>query len=155
MVSPQFVKPVSSLSVMDGEKVMFTCQVIGKPTPRVTWLHNGQPIKEAKDVVVYQDQEGLCKLAISEVFPEDAGLYTCEALNRVGEAVCSASLVVEGKIAVFVSLKHFCHIRVYLYSLFAAYEYVPDSEIASVGVETNLATIKSTSEEDLLEKVVN
>ncbi|KAK3921145.1 Titin, partial [Frankliniella fusca] len=128
IMSPQFVKPVTSLKVMDGEKVTFTCQVLGKPTPRVTWRHNGQPIKEAKDVIIYQDQEGLCKLAISEVFPEDAGLYTCEALNRVGEAVCSASLIVE------------------------AYEYVPDSEIASVAVDTNLATAKSISEEDLLEK---
>ncbi|KAE8746082.1 hypothetical protein FOCC_FOCC007206, partial [Frankliniella occidentalis] len=118
IMSPQFVKPVSSVKVMDGEKVTFTCQVVGKPTPRVTWRHNGQPIKEAKDVTIYQDQEGLCKLAISEVFPEDAGLYTCEALNRVGEAVCSASLIVE----------------------------------ASVAVDTNLATAKSVSEEDLLEK---
>lgn len=106
MVSPQFVQATSSLKVMDGEKVTFTCQVVGKPTPRVTWRHNGQPIKEAKDVVIYQDQEGLCKLAISEVFPEDAGLYTCEAFNSVGEAICTASLVVEGNISYLCNFSH-------------------------------------------------
>lgn len=72
-------------------------QVTGKPIPKITWFHKNEPIKEAKDVTIYQDSEGACKLAISEVFPEDAGEYTCHAINKVGEAVCAASLIVEGQ----------------------------------------------------------
>lgn len=68
----------------------------GKPTPKVVWMHNGEPINENRDANMYQDTEGVCKLAISEVFPEDAGDYTCHAENKVGECVCTASLVVEG-----------------------------------------------------------
>ncbi|KAF4518524.1 hypothetical protein B566_EDAN004268, partial [Ephemera danica] len=124
LVAPTFVMPLANLRVMDGEEVHFTCEIAGKPTPRVTWLHNGQPIREAKDVTVYQDNEGLCKLAIAEVFPEDAGEYTCQAMNKVGESICAASLVVE------------------------AYEYIPDSEI-SVTLGTSV-TGHSGSEEDLL-----
>lgn len=45
---------------------------------------------------MYQDVEGTCKLTINEVFPEDAGVYTCRAVNPVGEAVCATALVVEG-----------------------------------------------------------
>lgn len=71
-------------------------QVTGKPTPRVNWFFNNQPVKETEDVVIYQDNEGVCKLAINEVFPEIEGLYTCEAMNAVGEAVCTTSLIVEG-----------------------------------------------------------
>jgi len=71
-------------------------QVTGRPIPKITWFHKNEPIKEAKDVTIYQDSEGVCKLAISEVFPEDAGEYTCRAINKVGEAVCAASLIVEG-----------------------------------------------------------
>lgn len=71
--------------------------MIGKPIPKITWYHKNEPIKEAKDVTIYQDSEGVCKLAISEVFPEDAGEYTCHAINKVGEAVCAASLIVEGQ----------------------------------------------------------
>lgn len=71
-------------------------KVIGKPTPRVMWYHNNQPVKESKDTTIYQDTEGVCKLAITEVFPEDEGQYTCEAVNAVGEAVCTTSLIVEG-----------------------------------------------------------
>lgn len=104
-VAPKFEKPLVPLQVMDGEKVTLTCKVRGKPIPKVEWFHNDQPVREAQDVVVSQDTEGVCMLAISEVFPENAGDYTCYAVNKVGEAVCTASLVVE------------------------AYEYVPDSEI--------------------------
>nr|CAD7423862.1 unnamed protein product [Timema monikensis] len=124
--SPMFIKKIANVRVMDGEQVLFTCKVTGKPTPKVTWFHKNEPVKEAKDVFIYQDTEGVCKLAISEVFPEDAGEYTCQAINRVGETICAASLVVE------------------------AYEYVPDSEIASVTVTTSLVTGQSGSEEDLL-----
>lgn len=71
-------------------------QVTGKPTPKVVWMHNGEPINENRDATMYQDTEGVCKLAISEVFPEDAGDYTCHVENKVGKCVCTASLVVEG-----------------------------------------------------------
>lgn len=81
---------------MDGEKVLFTCKVEGKPTPQVAWYHNNKPIRESKEVTIFQDTEGVCYLGLSEVFPEDAGEFTCTAINRLGEAVCAASLVVEG-----------------------------------------------------------
>ncbi|GLH07319.1 LOW QUALITY PROTEIN: Titin [Gryllus bimaculatus] len=116
--SPRFVKKLASIRIMDGQ------EVAGKPTPHITWLHKNKPLKEAKDVTISQDSEGVCKLSIQEVFPEDAGEYTCYAVNPVGEAVCSASLVVE------------------------AYEYVPDSEIASVTIGTSMIIEKSSSEED-------
>lgn len=80
-------------------------QVTGKPVPKITWFHKNAPIKEAKDVTIYQDSEGVCKLAISEVFPEDAGEYTCHAINKVGEAVCAASLIVEGQCLTWHSIR--------------------------------------------------
>lgn len=96
LVSPTFVKRLSPVRVMDGESVNLTCVVEGKPTPRVEWYHNDRPIKEGKEITIVQDTEGVCSLAITEVFPEDAGEYTCRAVNPVGEAVCKSSLVVEG-----------------------------------------------------------
>uniref|UniRef100_A0A6P7G5K7 Titin-like n=1 Tax=Diabrotica virgifera virgifera TaxID=50390 RepID=A0A6P7G5K7_DIAVI len=122
---PRFVKRLSPVRVMDGEKVEFSCVVIGKPVPKVEWFHNNIPVKEAKDVVIYQDTEGLCTLAITEVFPENAGEYTCVAANRIGEAICKSSLIVE------------------------AYEYVPDSELGHMtGSEEDLLADKTISETD-------
>lgn len=97
-VSPTFVKRLSPVRVMDGESVNMRCVVQGKPIPRVEWFHDNKPIREGKQITILQDSEGVCNLAISEVFPEDAGEYTCQAVNQVGEAVCTASLVVEGNI---------------------------------------------------------
>lgn len=101
---PRFVKPLSPVVVMDGEKVTFTCKVTGKPVPKVQWFHDEQPVNEAKDVSIYQDSEGVCMLAISEVFPENAGEYTCQAVNKLGEAICKTSMIVEGAACWYVSI---------------------------------------------------
>lgn len=116
---PRFVRRPSPVRVMDGEKVEFSCVITGKPIPRVEWYHNNVPVREAKDVTVSQTSEGVCKLAIMEVFPENAGEYVCRAINRVGEAICKTSLIVE------------------------AYEYVPDSELGHMtGSEEELLADK-------------
>lgn len=93
---PRFVKPLSPTRVMDGQNVTFTCVVVGKPIPKIHWFHNSLPIKEATDITISQDSEGICSLAIFEAFPENAGEYTCIAANKVGEAVCTSTLIVEG-----------------------------------------------------------
>lgn len=73
--------------------------MVGQPTPQVVWLHNDKPIEEGKGKTIMQDSEGICQLAISEVFPEDCGVYTCTATNTAGKAVCATTLVVEGNIS--------------------------------------------------------
>lgn len=86
---------------MAADRYVFFLQVIGKPTPQVSWYHNAQPVRETKDITLFQDSEGVCYLAMTEVFPEDGGEYTCTAVNKMGEAVCAASLVVEGEYLTF------------------------------------------------------
>lgn len=134
---PRFVKPLSPTRVMDGQTVTFTCVVVGKPIPKVQWFHNDVPIKEAKDITISQDTEGVCSLAILEAFPENAGEYTCIAENKVGEAVCKSTLIVEGNV-IFINRHTSNHIIMFL-----AYEYLPDSELG-------IMTGPSGSEEDLL-----
>lgn len=77
LVYPRFIKPATPVCVMDGEKVSFSCVLVGKPTPKVQWLFNDQPLREAQDVVISQDTEGVCTLTITEAFPENAGEYVC------------------------------------------------------------------------------
>lgn len=116
---PRFVRKPSPVRVMDGEKVEFSCVIIGKPIPKVQWFHNDVAVQEAKDVTISQTSEGVCKLAIAEVFPENGGEYVCRAVNRLGQAICKTSLIVE------------------------AYEYVPDSELGHMtGSEEDLLADK-------------
>ena len=60
----------------------------------VLWLHNEKEIKPSKDFE-YKSSGQTHSLVIHEIFPEDAGSYTCEAFNDVGECFSTCSLVVE------------------------------------------------------------
>ena len=60
----------------------------------VLWLHNEKEIKPSKDFE-YKSSGQTHSLVIQEIFPEDAGSYTCEAFNDVGECFSTCSLVVE------------------------------------------------------------
>lgn len=99
-ISPRFVNKLESVRVMDGEKLVLTAKVQGIPTPKVEWLHNRDIIKETKDIFSQQDNSGNCNLIISEIFPEDAGEYSCIATNKIGEAICRNVVSVEGIIDV-------------------------------------------------------
>ena len=60
----------------------------------MVWLHNEKEIKPSKDFV-YSRSGDRHFLQIPEIFPEDAGTYTCEAFNDVGECFSACTLVVE------------------------------------------------------------
>ena len=60
----------------------------------MVWLHNEKEIKPSKDFV-YSSSGDRHFLQIPEIFPEDAGTYTCEAFNDVGECFSACTLVVE------------------------------------------------------------
>jgi len=84
---------LTSQIVKDGEKVSLTCRIKGAEKFDVVWLHNDKEIKPSKDFQ-YEAEGDTRTLVIAEVFPEDAGTYTCEAFNDAGEAFSSCSLVV-------------------------------------------------------------
>merc|ERR1719187_459413 len=48
---------------------------------------------------MFYSDDNTATLVIKEVFPEDAGMFTCVAKNELGYASCSADLVVEGPIS--------------------------------------------------------
>eukprot|EP00106_Octopus_bimaculoides_P016754 XP_014784196.1 PREDICTED: titin-like isoform X3 [Octopus bimaculoides] len=106
--APIFTWHLTSLKVMDGEEVKFYCEIDGQPMPEIVWYHEEVPISENQDFKsIYNKETGSCSLLISEVFPQDAGEYKCEATNALGTAVSRAYLEIE------------------------SYEYIPDSEEAS------------------------
>ena len=82
--------------VNDGESVTLQCRVTAASKFDVVWLHNEKEIKPSKDFE-YDRVGDVCKLKIAEIFPEDAGTYTCEVFNDVGEAFSTCTLIVIGK----------------------------------------------------------
>ena len=63
--------------------------------PEVQWLASGKPITDSDDFK-YQNAGDIYKLIVGEIFPEDAGVYTCTATNAGGTASSSATIFVKG-----------------------------------------------------------
>ncbi len=63
--------------------------------PTINWYLNDAIIKPSRYfMMMYQD--GAARLLINEVFPEDEGMYKCEATNSQGRVACTAKLTVAG-----------------------------------------------------------
>lgn len=91
--APKIIKPLNSITVMDGEPIIINCEISGQPWPKIEWYHNNQCIPRARDITVARQESGLCELCIKEAFPEMAGVYRCEATNPFG--ICSSECVVD------------------------------------------------------------
>ncbi len=61
----------------------------------MVWYKDDQPIKETRHFQIDYDEDGNCSLVISEVNGDDDAKYTCKAMNSIGEATCTAELIVE------------------------------------------------------------
>uniref|UniRef100_A0A0B7BSV9 Uncharacterized protein n=1 Tax=Arion vulgaris TaxID=1028688 RepID=A0A0B7BSV9_9EUPU len=92
--APSFLEELTSVKGFEGSRAQLACKVIGKPTPKVSWLKNGQTLPEDNHHhMTFKDGEAT--LQISELVTEDSGTYTCQAVNDLGETDTSATLNVE------------------------------------------------------------
>lgn len=99
---PKIVSHLESRFVKDGDAITLACRIIGGGSEKfdVVWLHNNKEIKPSKDFQ-YTNEANIYKLQIAEIFPEDAGTYTCEAFNDVGESfsTCTIGVIVPGEVS--------------------------------------------------------
>lgn len=63
---------------------------------RVEWYKNGKTLVSGTRIRSTCDF-GLVSLDIVTVRPDDSGIYTCRAVNEVGEAITTCSMKVEGE----------------------------------------------------------
>ncbi|XP_041118018.1 myosin light chain kinase, smooth muscle-like isoform X1 [Polyodon spathula] len=92
---PYFSRVIKDVEVVEGSAARFDCKIEGFPDPEVVWYKDEQPIKETRHFQIDYDEEGNCCLVISDVSGEDDAKYTCKAVNSLGEATCTAELIVE------------------------------------------------------------
>lgn len=92
---PTITKHLTSTYVPDGGECELVCEVGDTAVYDVVWLHNNKEIKPSADFQ-YIKEKGHLKLKIAEIFPEDAGTYTCEAFNNVGECFSTCQVFVIG-----------------------------------------------------------
>uniref|UniRef100_A0A182MAH5 Ig-like domain-containing protein n=1 Tax=Anopheles culicifacies TaxID=139723 RepID=A0A182MAH5_9DIPT len=96
---PRFERLLSDILADEGERVQFECAVSGDPRPTIRWFVNNREIPTDVTVsprvhcVVRED--GVVKLIIERVMPDDKGVYTVKAANASGEAKCFSNLIVK------------------------------------------------------------
>eukprot|EP00064_Thunnus_orientalis_P001310 superscaffoldBa00000089_g1313 len=90
LVKPVLVLTPENVSVRMGESAQFYCQAKGDPPPVVVWSREQGPLPNGR-YLVNPDQT----LQIHYVTAQDAGKYTCTAVNDAGGVNASAQLLVE------------------------------------------------------------
>ncbi|XP_070774152.1 roundabout homolog 4 [Enoplosus armatus] len=90
LAKPVLVLKPENVSVQTGESAQFYCQAKGDPPPAVVWSREQGPLPNGR-YLVNPDQT----LQIHYVTAQDAGKYTCTAVNDAGVATASAQLRVE------------------------------------------------------------
>lgn len=97
--APRFIEKLQPIHTPDGYTVQFECQVEGLPRPQITWFRQTAIIKPSPDFQMYYDDDNVATLIIREVFPEDAGTFTCVAKNAAGFASSTTELIVEAPLS--------------------------------------------------------
>lgn len=91
---PRFINPICDMETPEGTTVMFECSLMGIPSPVISWFKGDKKIPHSNNKYLYSSDGDNHFLRICKVTTQDCGVYTCRAINIVGETLCRASLVV-------------------------------------------------------------
>ncbi|NWW80518.1 MYBPH protein, partial [Climacteris rufus] len=97
MEPPKFTQPLTDRTTTRGYSTHLFCSVRGFPQPKIIWLKNQMEIREDPKYIALIEQ-GVCSLEIRKPGPFDGGVYTCKAVNPLGEASVDCRLDVKGEI---------------------------------------------------------
>ncbi|XP_038607269.1 coiled-coil domain-containing protein 141 [Tachyglossus aculeatus] len=92
---PGFLERFGPANLQEGDDLLLHCTVSGRPRPKVIWSKDGvRVIAGDFNIQKLGDAYYLFK---KNVVLADTGEYVCSASNEVGEAFCSANIVVTGE----------------------------------------------------------
>ncbi|XP_051544620.1 myosin-binding protein C, slow-type isoform X3 [Myxocyprinus asiaticus] len=92
---PSFTQPLINTSAIAGYNATLNCSVRANPRPKVIWMKNKITIIDDPRYRMFSNQ-GVCTLEIRKPSPFDGGVYTCKAVNDLGEAQVDCKLEVKG-----------------------------------------------------------
>ncbi|XP_054706308.1 titin-like isoform X2 [Uloborus diversus] len=97
--APRFTVPLENVTdLREGENAHLEARLTPTDDPdlKVEWFKNSKTLKAGTRIRTINDF-GFVVLEISPIYPEDSGLYSCRATNKVGEAVTTCTLKCSGK----------------------------------------------------------
>ncbi|CAG2161698.1 unnamed protein product [Oppiella nova] len=96
--APHFTFLLRPRVIQVGLGVKLLCCLNAKPWPEIRWFKDGREL--SKHEYTMSSADGVCTLDITSSRVEDAGKYTCLAVNHLGEAETSCNIIIEAKRAV-------------------------------------------------------
>lgn len=105
--APQFNRPLRNIETVELTNVHLECRLepMGDTAMKVDWLVNGRPIRTGHRFRPSHDFN-YAGLDILGVYPEDSGVYTCQARNQFGEAATSCTVKVQGDLDLVLESQH-------------------------------------------------
>ncbi|XP_056093317.1 myosin-binding protein C, slow-type isoform X13 [Rhinichthys klamathensis goyatoka] len=101
---PTFTQPLINTFAIAGYNATLNCSVRANPRPKVIWMKNKITIIDDPRYRMFSNQ-GVCTLEIRKPSPFDGGVYTCKAVNDLGEAHVDCKLEVKGGFTFFELMK--------------------------------------------------
>ncbi|XP_068172318.1 leucine-rich repeats and immunoglobulin-like domains protein 1 [Antennarius striatus] len=89
--TPHLAQDLEDRSAVVGDTVALQCKALGSPPPRITWLHDDQPLQPSDR---HHFTPGNQLLVIGSVSLDDAGRYTCLMSNTLGTERAHSQLLV-------------------------------------------------------------
>lgn len=95
-----FIKHIISQNLVEGDALVLESEIYGKEPLEVVWLRNGKEIPENPDFLK-EKKDNFYRLIVSEIFPEDSGVFSVELFSEAANqsVLSSCSVVVRGKLS--------------------------------------------------------
>ncbi|KAG8525127.1 Myosin-binding protein H [Galemys pyrenaicus] len=94
--APTFTQPLADHASTPGYSTQLFCSVRASPKPKIIWMKNKMDLQGDPKYRAISEQ-GVCTLEIRKPCPFDSGVYTCKAVNVLGEASVDCRLEVKGE----------------------------------------------------------
>ncbi|EPQ20382.1 Myosin-binding protein H [Myotis brandtii] len=94
--APSFTQPLADHTTTSGYSTQLSCSVRASPKPKIIWMKNNMNIQGDPKYRTFSEQ-GVYTLEIRKPSPFDSGVYTCKAVNMLGEASVDCRLEVKGR----------------------------------------------------------
>uniref|UniRef100_A0A915ESR8 Ig-like domain-containing protein n=1 Tax=Ditylenchus dipsaci TaxID=166011 RepID=A0A915ESR8_9BILA len=84
--APQFQQPLVGKTIPLGSELILQCELFnGRPMADVEWSKDGLKLLKSTRHISFHDSQGLARLTIMKVAHDDAGEYSCQAVNIHGK----------------------------------------------------------------------
>ncbi|XP_075398249.1 myosin-binding protein H [Tenrec ecaudatus] len=93
--APSFTQPLADHRSTPGYSTQLFCSVRASPKAKIIWMKNKMDLQGDPKYRALSEQ-GVCTLEIRKPSPFDSGVYTCKAVNVLGEASVDCRLEVKG-----------------------------------------------------------